>query len=135
MKKPIVGVLALQGAVREHLSMLERCGARGVYLKYPAGLQLCRGIAIPGGENATIGKPMAADAFLEEIGPLVRQGMPIYATCAGLILLASRIAAGGQPLLGLMDITASHNPTGARPTASRATSPSRASRLPRALSG
>ncbi len=112
MKKPTIGVLALQGAVREHLSMLERCGARGVRLKYPAELQLCQGIVIPGGESTTIGKLMAAGSFLEEVRSLVGQGMPIYGTCAGLILLASRIAEGDQPLLGLMDITARRNAFG-----------------------
>ncbi len=112
MKKPTIGVLALQGAVREHLQMLERTGARGVALRYPAELHLCSGLIIPGGESTTIGKLMISCGFLEEVRELVRQGMPVYGTCAGLIMLASRLVEGDQPLLGLMDITARRNAYG-----------------------
>jgi pyridoxal 5'-phosphate synthase pdxT subunit len=112
MKKPTIGVLALQGAVREHLRMLEGCGARGVALKYPAELHLCQGLIIPGGESTTIGKLMIACGFLEEVRSLVGSGMPVYGTCAGLIMLASRLVEGDQPLLGLMDITARRNAFG-----------------------
>lgn len=112
MKKPTIGVLALQGAVREHLRMLERCGARGIGLKYPAELHLCQGLIIPGGESTAIGKLMAAYGFLDEVRELARGGMPVYGTCAGLIMLARRTAEGEQPLLGLMDITARRNAFG-----------------------
>ncbi len=112
MKKPTIGVLALQGAVREHLQMLERTGARGVALRYPAELHLCSALIIPGGESTTIGKLMIACGFLEEVRELVREGMPVYGTCAGLIMLASRLVDGDQPLLGLMDITARRNAYG-----------------------
>jgi len=112
MKKPIIGVLALQGAVREHLQMLERTGARGIALKYPAELHLCSGLIIPGGESTTIGKLMVACGFLEEVRELVRRGMPVYGTCAGLIMLAGRLVEGDQPLLGLMDITVRRNAYG-----------------------
>lgn len=112
MKKPTIGVLALQGAVREHQAMLERTGARGVALKYPSELHLCSGLIIPGGESTTIGKLMIACGFLEEIRELVGQGMPVYGTCAGLIMLANRLVEGDQPLLGLMDITARRNAYG-----------------------
>jgi len=112
MKKPTIGVLALQGAVREHLQILEACGARGVALKYPAELQLCEGLILPGGESTTIGKLMVACGFLEELRTLSHAGIPIYGTCAGLIVLARRITEGDQPLLGLMDITARRNAFG-----------------------
>jgi pyridoxal 5'-phosphate synthase pdxT subunit len=112
MKKPTIGVLALQGAVREHLQILDRCGARGIPLKYPAELQLCQGLIIPGGESTTIGKLMVVCGFLEEVRSLSRQGMPLYGTCAGLIMMARRITEGDQPLLGLMDITARRNAFG-----------------------
>jgi 5'-phosphate synthase pdxT subunit len=112
MKKPTIGVLALQGAVREHLQMLESCGARGIALKYPAELSLCQGLIIPGGESTTIGKLMLACGFLEEIRTLVRQGTPVFGTCAGLIMLAQRLVESDQPLLGLMDITARRNAFG-----------------------
>jgi pyridoxal 5'-phosphate synthase pdxT subunit len=112
MKKPTIGVLALQGAVREHLQMLEECGARGVAVKYPAELQLCQGLILPGGESTAIGKLMSAYGFTNEIISLHRVGVPLYGTCAGLILMARRITEGDQPLLGLMDITARRNAFG-----------------------
>jgi 5'-phosphate synthase pdxT subunit len=112
MKKPTIGVLALQGAVREHLRMLEGCGARGIAVKYPAELQLCQGLIIPGGESTTIGKLISAYGFIDEIRSLARGGMPLYGTCAGLIVMARRITEGDQPLLGLMDITARRNAFG-----------------------
>jgi 5'-phosphate synthase pdxT subunit len=112
MKKPTIGVLALQGAVREHLRMLEECGARGVAVKYPAELHLCQGLIIPGGESTAIGKLMNTYGFIPEISSLSRAGVPLYGTCAGLILMARRISEGDQPLLGLMDITARRNAFG-----------------------
>ncbi len=112
MKKPTIGVLALQGAVREHVRMIEGCGARGIMVKYPAELHLCQGLIIPGGESTAIGKLMQAHGFLDEIRSLVLAGMPLYGTCAGLIMMASRLVEGDQPLLGLMDITARRNAFG-----------------------
>ena len=112
MKKPTIGVLALQGAVREHLRMLEDCGARGIAVKYPAELQLCEGLIIPGGESTTIGKLMAACGFIDEVCRRSREGLPLYGTCAGLIMMARRISDRDQPLLGLMDITVRRNAFG-----------------------
>ncbi|OFW58108.1 MAG: glutamine amidotransferase subunit PdxT [Candidatus Solincola sediminis] len=112
MKKPTIGVLALQGAFREHLQMIERIGARGIGIKYPAELHLCQGLVIPGGESTTIGKLMIEYGFLEGIRDLVREGMPVFGTCAGLIMLAKRLDEGDQPLLGLMDITVRRNAFG-----------------------
>lgn len=112
MKKPTIGVLALQGAVREHLWMIERCGARGIPVKYPPELHLCQGLIIPGGESTTMGKLMTAYGFLEEIRALVESGVPLYGTCAGLIMMARRLVEGDQPLLGLMDITVRRNAFG-----------------------
>lgn len=112
MKKPTLGVLALQGAVREHLQMVERCGARGIPVKYPPELHLCQGLIIPGGESTTIGRLMTIYGFLEEIRNLAEAGMPIYGTCAGMIMMARRLVEGDQPLLGLMDITVRRNAYG-----------------------
>jgi 5'-phosphate synthase pdxT subunit len=112
MKKPIIGVLALQGAVREHLDVLERIGARGTAVKHPGELRLCGGLIIPGGESTTIGKLMASNGFLEDVRSFVAGGAPVFGTCAGLIMLASRLTEGNQPLLGLMDITARRNAFG-----------------------
>jgi 5'-phosphate synthase pdxT subunit len=112
MKKPTIGVLALQGAFREHLHILERTGARGVAVKYPDELHLCEGLIIPGGESTTIGKLMMEYGFLEELRGLAAEGMPLFGTCAGLIMLARRLDRGDQPLLGLMDITVRRNAFG-----------------------
>lgn len=112
MKKPTIGVLALQGAVREHLQMIERCGARGIPVKYPPELHLCEGLIIPGGESTTMGRLMTTYGFLEEIRTLADGGMPLFGTCAGLIMMARRLVEGDQPLLGLMDITVRRNAFG-----------------------
>lgn len=112
LKRPTLGVLALQGAVREHLQMVERCGARGISVKYPPELHLCQGLIIPGGESTTMGRLMTTYGFLEEIRNLAEAGMPIYGTCAGMIMMARRLAEGDQPLLGLMDITVRRNAYG-----------------------
>jgi len=107
-----VGVLALQGAVREHLKMLERCGARGTAVKYPSELLSCDGLIIPGGESTTIGRLIVRDGFLDLLRERVSAGLPVYGTCAGLIVLARRVTEGQQPLLGVMDILVRRNAYG-----------------------
>jgi 5'-phosphate synthase pdxT subunit len=112
MKKPNIGVLALQGAVREHLNMLEVCGARGIPVKHPAELPFCSGLIIPGGESTTIGKLMEGRGFLEDIRAFAQEGMPLFGTCAGLIMMARRLVEGDQSLLGLMDVIVRRNAFG-----------------------
>ncbi len=112
MSKLVVGVLALQGAVREHIYMIEECGARGFAVKKPHELFQHDSLIIPGGESTTIGKLMVKYGFIEVIRELFGKGLPIYGTCAGLILLAKKITEGIQPLLGLMDIEARRNAFG-----------------------
>lgn len=112
MKKPTIGVLALQGAVREHLNMLEECGARGIPVKYPDELSFCSGLIIPGGESTTIGKLIEGCGFLEDIRALAQEGVPLFGTCAGLIMMARRLVEGDQSLLGLMDVTVRRNAFG-----------------------
>lgn len=107
-----IGVLALQGAVREHLKMLERCGARGTAVKYPSELLSCDGLIIPGGESTTIGKLIVRDGFLDVLRERAASELPVFGTCAGLIVLASRVTEGSQPLLGLMDILVRRNAYG-----------------------
>ena len=112
MSGTTIGVLALQGAVREHLNMLERCGARGVEVKYPPELLSCDGLIIPGGESTTIGKLIVRDGFLDRLRERAAEGLPVFGTCAGLIVLARRVTEGEQPLLGLMDMVARRNAFG-----------------------
>ncbi len=112
MEGPKIGVLALQGAAREHLLMLERCGARGAAVKYPSELQTCDGLIIPGGESTAIGKLIVRDGFLDLLRERVAGGFPVFGTCAGLIVLARRVTEGEQPLLGVMDMLVRRNAYG-----------------------
>jgi len=107
-----IGVLALQGAVREHLEMIERCGARGVGIKRPSGLNGVNGLIIPGGESTTIGKLIDEYDFAPELKRLGRSGTPVYGTCAGLIILSRRVKGSHGSVLGLADVTVERNAFG-----------------------
>lgn len=105
-------MLALQGAVREHLNQIEALGAEGLAIKWPRELTQIGGLIIPGGESTTIGKLMVEYGFIEAIRDFHGQGKQIYGTCAGMILLSKKITEGDQPLLSLMDIEAKRNAFG-----------------------
>lgn len=107
-----IGVLALQGAVREHCNSLRTCGVEPVEIKYQNQLADIRGLIIPGGESTTMGKLMVRYGMLEVLAEMGRDGFPIFGTCTGLILLAKEIAGSDQPRLGLMDITVERNAFG-----------------------
>lgn len=107
-----LGVLALQGAFREHRQMLENCGAEVVEVRSPEQLDEVTGLVIPGGESTTIGKMMVRWGLLEKIRERAASGMGIYGTCAGMILMAKDIVGSDQPRLGLMDITVKRNAFG-----------------------
>lgn len=109
-----VGVLALQGAVREHLDVLRGQGAEAVPVRTPAEVAACDALILPGGESTTIGKLMDRYALLEPIRYHALSGKPLLGTCAGMILMANGIAAGllGQPALRLMDIFVERNAFG-----------------------
>lgn len=110
-----IGVLALQGAFIEHEHILRRLGHEVTQVRLPQHLDVIDRLIIPGGESTTIGKLLVAYKLLEPIRERARQEMPIWGTCAGMILLAKDIAEGrpeGQPALGLMDITARRNAFG-----------------------
>jgi len=104
-----IGVLALQGAFREHCWMLERSGVTAVEIRKPAQLDEVAGLIIPGGESTTIGKLMVQWGLMEKIQIRARQGMAIYGTCAGMIMLAKDIIGSDQPRLGLMDVAVQRN--------------------------
>ncbi len=105
-----VGVLALQGAFREHIQTLERIGVQGQLIKLPEQLSGIDALIIPGGESTTIGKLAVAYGLVDPIRILASKGMPVLGTCAGMILLAKGTAQGyDQPLLGLMDIVVHRN--------------------------
>lgn len=107
-----IGVLALQGAFREHHRMIERCGAEALDIRKPEELDQVAGLILPGGESTTIGKLMVEWGLLDKIKERAAEGMPIYGTCAGMILLAKEIVGSEQPRLGLMDITVERNAFG-----------------------
>lgn len=107
-----VGVLALQGAVTEHIRSIELAGAEGVAVKHTEQLEELDGLIIPGGESTTIGKLMRKYEFIEAIRAFSEQGKPIFGTCAGLIVMAKEIESGEEAHLGLMDIKVSRNAFG-----------------------
>ena len=107
-----IGVLALQGAVREHCKALTACGVDPVEIKYLEQLSEVQGLIIPGGESTTVGKLLVRYGMLEPLAEMGRNGFPIFGTCTGLILLAKDIAGSDQPRLGLMDITVERNAFG-----------------------
>lgn len=107
-----IGVLALQGAVEEHIVSIERAGAEGVPVKKVEQLEELDGLIIPGGESTTIGKLMRKYGFIEAVRTFSAQRKPIFGTCAGMIVLAERIAGGEESHLGLMDITVARNAFG-----------------------
>ncbi|MGX9706997.1 pyridoxal 5'-phosphate synthase glutaminase subunit PdxT [Laceyella tengchongensis] len=107
-----IGVLALQGAVREHIRLLELAGAEAVAVKRADELADLDGLVIPGGESTTIGKLMRQYGLREPIMRLHEQGKPIFGTCAGLIMIAKRVENLDEPHLDLMDIDVKRNAFG-----------------------
>ncbi|WP_339244211.1 pyridoxal 5'-phosphate synthase glutaminase subunit PdxT [Paenibacillus sp. FSL F4-0243] len=107
-----IGVLALQGAVTEHIVSIEKTGAVGVPIKRVEQLEEVDGLIIPGGESTTIGKLMRKYGFIEAIRDFSNQGKPIFGTCAGMIILAKQIAGGEPGHLKLMDIKVARNAFG-----------------------
>ncbi len=109
-----VGVLALQGDVREHLAALTAAGVVAVPVKRVADLAGLDGIVLPGGESTTMGKLLRIFELLEPLRALLAAGLPAYGTCAGMILLAAEVVDGrhDQELLGGLDITVRRNAFG-----------------------
>ena len=104
-----VGVLALQGAFREHKWMLERCGVEALLVRSPEELSEIAGLVLPGGESTTIGKLLTEWGLLDQIKEKYAAGMAIYGTCAGMILLCKDIIGSEQPRLGLLDASVRRN--------------------------
>ena len=104
-----VGVLALQGAFREHRKLLKDCGVSSREIRKPEQLKGIDGIIIPGGESTSIGKLMDRYGFIQPIKEMAQEGLPVFGTCAGLVLLAKDIDGSSQPRLGLMDMEVVRN--------------------------
>jgi len=112
--KPVVGVLALQGDVPEHLRALEAAGARPVAVRRPEELDRVDGLVIPGGESTTLWRLSVAFDVLEPLRKLIGEGLPAFGSCAGMIMLADRLADGveGQQTYGGIDMTVRRNAFG-----------------------
>ena len=115
-RRPRVGVLALQGDVREHARVLADRGADVALVRRPAELAAVEGLVIPGGESSVIDKLARAFGMREPVQKAIAAGMPVYGTCAGLILLADRITDGiaGQQTFGGLDATVRRNAFGSQ---------------------
>lgn len=111
---PRVGVLAVQGDVREHLAALRTGGAVAYGVRRPSDLEGIDGLVIPGGESTTIDKLLRAFELFEPLRAAIAAGLPAYGSCAGMILLARRVLGGGtdQRTLGGLDITVRRNAFG-----------------------
>jgi len=108
---PAIGVLALQGDVAEHLRALAAVGARGVPVRRPDELDMVDGLIIPGGESTTMWKLAVAFELAEPLRKRISSGMPAFGSCAGMILLATRLVAtaSGLQTLGAIDMTVRRN--------------------------
>ena len=107
-----IGVVALQGAVREHLERLQRMGAEARAVRTPQQLEGADAVILPGGESTTLGKLMQRIGLDRTLAEFAAAGKPILGTCAGMILLARAVEGSEQPLLGLMDIVVRRNAFG-----------------------
>jgi len=107
-----VGVLALQGDVREHIKALQAIGVETLQVKTPAQLETVDALIIPGGESTTIGKMAVRFELLEPMRSAIDAGLPVYGTCAGMILLAAAVTDGDQPLLASLDVVVRRNAFG-----------------------
>ena len=110
----IVGVLALQGDVREHINSLSDCGVDAIYVKSLNDLERVDALVIPGGESTTISKLARSFGLFDAIRERIQGGMPTYGSCAGLILISDEIldAIDGQESFGGLDVTTRRNAFG-----------------------
>ncbi|MGB8707225.1 MAG: pyridoxal 5'-phosphate synthase glutaminase subunit PdxT [Dehalococcoidia bacterium] len=107
-----IGVLALQGAVAEHIQMLSILGAEALPVRLPSELNGLDALIIPGGESTTISKLLSDYALMEPIRRLAKNGFPIFGTCAGLVLLAKKVPNLQIESIGVMDIEVERNAFG-----------------------
>jgi len=107
-----IGVLALQGAFREHLRTLAAIGVEGVPVRLPRDLDDVAGLILPGGESTTMRQLIERWGLRQPILDLAASGAPLFGTCAGMIVLAREIAGGEPPILPLLDVTVERNAFG-----------------------
>jgi 5'-phosphate synthase pdxT subunit len=107
-----IGVLALQGAVAEHIQMLSALGAEAVPVRLPSELDSLDALIIPGGESTTISKLLTDYGLMGPIRRLAKKGLPIFGTCAGLVLLAKKVSNLRMESISVMDIEVQRNAFG-----------------------
>lgn len=107
-----IGVLGLQGAVREHVKSVEASGAEAVVVKRIEQLEEIDGLILPGGESTTMRRLIDKYAFMEPLRTFAKSGKPMFGTCAGMILLAKTLIGYGKAHIGAMDITVERNAFG-----------------------
>jgi pyridoxal 5'-phosphate synthase pdxT subunit len=114
VNNPVVGVLALQGDVREHVAALRTCGAATAPVRRTTELDQVDALVLPGGESTTMDKLLRAFDLHEPLRERIKCGMPVFGVCAGMILLADRIvgAPADQQTLGGLDVTVRRNAFG-----------------------
>jgi len=110
----VIGVLALQGDVREHLRALEEAGARAVPVRRQTEIEAVDGLLIPGGESTTLWRLATAFELIEPVRKLITDGLPAFGSCAGMIMLADELLDGvdGQQTFGGIDMTVRRNAFG-----------------------
>jgi 5'-phosphate synthase pdxT subunit len=111
---PVVGILALQGDVREHVAAVSACGLRAVPVRRPAELDAVDAVVVPGGESTTMSRLLETFDLLDPLRDRLGGGMPAYGSCAGMILLASEVLDGrpDQQQLGGLDVVVRRNAFG-----------------------
>ena len=107
-----IGVLALQGAFREHLDVLDSIGVEGVPVRLPADVEGVSGLILPGGESTTMRHLIERWRLAEPIQDLAATGAPLFGTCAGMIVLSNQIVGGESPVLPLLDVSVERNAFG-----------------------
>ncbi|AKU16889.1 pyridoxal 5'-phosphate synthase glutaminase subunit PdxT [Luteipulveratus mongoliensis] len=114
MISPLVGVLAVQGDVREHVRALEEAGARAIGVRRPEEISQLDGLVLPGGESTTIDKLLRTFDLQQPLRERIADGLPVYGSCAGMILLADQVKDGrpDQQTLGGLDVTVRRNAFG-----------------------
>ena len=111
-RRPRVGILAVQGAVREHVEALREVGADPVLVRLPADFADLDALILPGGESTAMRRMIDQYDLREPIRAMARAGAPMLGTCAGMILLADRLADGEDPVLQLLDVEVQRNAYG-----------------------
>jgi 5'-phosphate synthase pdxT subunit len=111
---PLIGVLALQGDVREHLAALRAAGAEAIAVRRPEELASVHGLVLPGGESTTMSRLLETFELLDPLRARLADGMPAYGSCAGMILLAKELRDGrpDQQQLGALDVVVRRNAFG-----------------------